>query len=174
MSVEREVIGAGNRSLAEMIAETQEKNPVLVSRAERKKQMTEVLDRGKIADRLAVDLPPDLYGEWVLNDDIEVARHETLGFAIDTTYAKRRRLHSDGTESSIVGDVVFMTCSREDHEIYEEIRREKADRAHNPRGQKEEKEAKAVIEKQTPEIPVIDESKARTARKAQIEDALTK
>lgn len=116
--------------------------PAEESRAEKKARRAKVYDRGVIGDRLHVELPPHLYGEWVPNKLTEIHRKEGLGFQIDTEFAHKRALHDKGDGASYVGDVVFMTCSREDKEIIDEIRRERYDATHNPKSgrQKEERD----------------------------------
>jgi hypothetical protein len=89
-----------------------------------------LLDRGIVSDRLHVDLPDDVHGEWVRNDPLEIRRLGLLGFKIDDTYAKARAIHSDGSDSSIVGDVIFMTCPKETKLMIEDIRLEQTLNAH--------------------------------------------
>lgn len=180
MSEERDILHTDPKgkgmSLSDMVKESQDRNVGTISRAERKKQLAQVLERGRTVDRLTVDLPPSVYGEWVLNDEVEIARMESLGFGIDTEFAKRRRLHSEGDSKSIVGDVIFMTCSREDHEILEEIKQERYKIFHGDKkkkGQKEEADFAGLVQKQIPEVPVIDASSTREVRKSQLEEALS-
>lgn len=99
----------------------------LVEKAERgelRARLASILDRGIVEDRLRVDIPDDLHGEWCRNDPLEVKRLQTLGFKIDDEYAIKRAIHSDGSSSAIVGDVVFMTCPKEVKEVIDEIRHE--------------------------------------------------
>lgn len=111
------------------------------SRSEKKARLAKILDRGLVGDRLHVELPNDIYGEWVPNDKVEIYRMQSLGFVVDKEYAKRRALHNDGTaDTSIVGDVIFMTCDRETKDIMEEIKRENYDKVNAPKGAREEKD----------------------------------
>jgi len=143
-------------------------------RKERKAKLVQVLERGIVAERLSVDLPSDMYGEWVADDPMEVSRMEALGFWIDREYAKKRRLHADGSDASYIGDVVFMCCTRDQHELLEEIRIERKEAMHGKAGEKgkEEKDYSAKVREETPEVPVIDDSKARRVDKEQILGAL--
>ena len=111
-------------------------------RADIKARLAVVLERGIVNDRLFVALPPDVHGEWVPNNKEEIYRMEAMGFKIDLEYAKKRALHNDGTDASIVGDVIHMTCPRVVKEVIDEIRKEKFDAMHNPKKgkQKEERE----------------------------------
>lgn len=142
-------------------------------RAARKAKLAQVLERGIVADRLQVPLPDSVYGEWVVNDKAEIYRMQGLGFEVDTTYAKQRALHNEGDDRSIVGDVVFMTCDKETHNLIEEVRREKyvAMNGKQASADSENTEFKAAVDKIG--MPVIEESSSRRARKADIEAAIT-
>lgn len=176
MSIEREVtdIKTGvSMSMTDAIKLDPEEVKRL--RAERKTQLRQVLERGIVADRLKVDLPPNLYGEWVPNFKEEIYRMQLLGFQIDDKYAPQRALHDHGDGKSVIGDTVYMVCSREDREIMEEIRREQFEANNGKPGQarslREEKEFKAL--NSTLRIgPTVEESATRLARKAEIESAL--
>jgi hypothetical protein len=94
-------------------------------RAKRKAKLIQSFDRGVVHDRLTVDLPPDMHGEWVRNDPLEIDRMRTLGFEIEREYGTSRSLNNDGSGATIVGDVIFMTTSRENKELIDEIRHDK-------------------------------------------------
>jgi len=102
-------------------------------RGELKAKLASILDRGIVQDRLTVDLPEDLHGEWVRNDPLEIRRLETLGFIVDNEYAIKRAIHSDGTSSAIVGDVVHMICPKEVKLMINEIRIERMIKEHSPK-----------------------------------------
>ncbi len=114
MSIERDVINTT-------------KKPVISIKdlppEQRRARIATILDRGTVGVRLHVDLPPDVHGEWVANDPESIFRMETLGFEIDTEFARQRALHNDGTDKAIVGDVIFMTTSKENKMEIEEVRR---------------------------------------------------
>jgi len=99
-------------------------------RGELRSKLASILDRGIVQDRLLVELPEDLHGEWVRNDPLEIRRLETLGFRIDNEYAVKRAIHSDGTSSAIVGDVIHMICPKEVKDVISEIRIERMVREH--------------------------------------------
>lgn len=99
-------------------------------RGELKAKLASILDRGIVQDRLTVELPEDLHGEWVRNDPLEIRRLETLGFRVDDEYATKRAIHSDGTNSAIVGDVIHMICPKEVKDLIDEIRIERMVREH--------------------------------------------
>lgn len=167
MSKEREVI--------EVKSEGNEKVPPTLTRAERKARFAQVLDRSIVGDRLKVNLPPNVYGEWVPNDQMEIYRMEALGFKIDTEFARQRELHSRGDAASYVGDCVFMVQPMEDHEILEEIRKEQYDRLNSkkPR-QREEKDFATQVSKELQEVGIVPttESTVNEARKSDLEAAL--
>lgn len=149
---------------------------------DKKARFARVLERGFLADRLTVtDLPDDRHGQWCANNEVEITRMKELGYEIDTEYAAKRSLHSDGTGRPIVGDVIFMTCSREDHELIEELRREQFVRMHGSPDEKralqqrEEAEFAASFDAETKhDIPVINESDAKAARKEELRAATSK
>lgn len=142
-------------------------------RAAKKARLATVLERGIVGDRLQVDLPPDLHGEWVRNDPLEINRLQAVGFEVDNKFATSRSLHNDGTGASIVGDVVFMTCSRETKEIIDEIRHDQFMRMNRPGKSKEEKEFVEAVHAQTGGvIPSVVESQQHSIRTAEIAAAL--
>jgi len=121
------VVGNGS----DHVTEQDKLRALLVARAaEAKPKIVDILDRGMVVDRLKVDLPSDLHGEWVPNDKLEIARYEALGFVIDTAYAPSRSLHSDGTGKAIVGDTIHMICHKSVRETIDKIRQRNFDAAH--------------------------------------------
>lgn len=142
-------------------------------RALRKARLAVQLDRGMIQDRLSVPLPADVHGEWVRNDALEIHRLETLGFKVDTEFAKARALHSDGSNAAVVGDVIFMITSRENKEIIDEIRHEQFLAQNAPRKSKEEKDFEAKMQAELGgAVPAFTESRTTGARRENIEAAL--
>src|SRR6266516_5700834 len=145
-------------------------------RADKRARFVRVLERGYTVDRMHVDLPADLHGEWVPVDQVD--RWETLGFMIDKTHAPQRQLHAQGDGSAHIGDTVFMTCSKEDYDLMQEIKHEMFVMMHGSPDekkrlqQKEEKEFTSVVE-QSVGLPVIDESVERQVHKSEIKEALT-
>lgn len=122
-----------------------------LNKQEKKARLARVLERGMVVDRLHVDLPPELYGEWVSDDPVSIASMEAMGFYRDTEYSTKNSLHSTGTQEGRIGDVIFMVCDIETREILEEIRREQFIRNHGKPGsnkQKEETEAAGNIQRE--------------------------
>lgn len=148
-----------------------------LKRVRRKARVAEVLERGLVADRLYVELPDDVHGEWVLNDPVDIDHAKLLGFELDTEYATNRALHSAGDGKAVIGDVIHMITSQENKDLIDEVKREKFIRRHGKPGQEEttgqaeETEFAAQAQAQLG-IPVVDKSTARTAREDDIREAL--
>lgn len=145
------------------------------TRSQRKARLVRILDRGMVADRLNIQLPDGMHGEWVANDKSEIYRLQLLGFKVDTEYAKQHALHDQGDDTAVVGDAIFMTCDRETKEILDEIRRENFEALNGKPGQmhgaqREEKDAVAKLQKIG--MPIVEESRERSARKADLEAVL--
>lgn len=144
------------------------------TRAERKSRLAAVYDRGVTGDRLHVDLPPDLDGEWVptTGGGTAVARKKALGYWIDKEYAKNHSaLHDKGDEGSHVGDVVFMVTTRDNKELLDEIKKERFREAHLPKGGKH-KEERDFLNQADREVKPLAESNASKASVSDITDAL--
>jgi hypothetical protein len=131
MAKEREIVSAKSGEIPVTVkdliselagAKTDAEKEVAQKKLEAKLRV-QVLDRGVVNQRLNVDLPSDVYGEWVTNTKDEIYRMESMGFEIDSQYAPSRALHSEGDGKSIVGDVVFMTCPKVVKESIDKIRR---------------------------------------------------
>lgn len=146
-------------------------------RADKKARMVSVLERGLVADRSTVELPDNLYGEWVPNDKIEILRMQSFGFQIDKEYARQRALHEDsslaGDGASIIADTIFMTCDRENKEIIDEVRAEQYAATHRPRGGKQKEERDLEEEVRSQGLPSKIRSSQEEAGLDHIKAALT-
>lgn len=141
---------------------------------QRKARIATVLDRGVVHERLKVDLPADLHGEWPRNDPMEIARMRTLGFWIDDTYATRRALHSDGTSANIVGDVIHMVTTKHNKQMIDKVRLEQQLRsARNPKQAIEETD-ETFEKKPDSVIPTFSESNQRPVNISDVRAALAK
>lgn len=143
-----------------------------LSREERKARLATVLDRGVVHERLKVDIPPHLHGEWVRRDPMDVDRMRTLGFWVDNQYATKRAIHSDGTSGNVVADVIFMVTTRDNKELIDEVRLEQQLRsARNPKEATEE-----MLEKHGVPgiIPTFSESKQHSLNMNDVRAALAK
>lgn len=175
MSEQREITNVGGAAISTEEALATDKNQL--TREERKARLVRILDRGIVADRLKIDLPDHIHGEWVANDKSEIYRMQALGFKVDTQYAKQHALHDQGDDTAVVGDTIFMVCDRETKEILDEIRRENFEALNGKPGQvhgsqREERDAAANIRKTG--MPIVEESRERAVRKADLEAALQK
>lgn len=144
-----------------------------LTRAERKAKLASILERGIVGDRLYVDLPSDVHGEWVPDDPLEIHRMQALGFEVDKTYSVKRALHAGGDGVSKVGDVVFMTCPMEIKEIVDEIRLENYHKTNTKGYQKEEKDFAKDAENLAIGGAIV-ESKERDVKKEEISALLNK
>jgi hypothetical protein len=101
----------------------------LTRRRRIKAKLSAVRARGFTNSQLDVELPSELYGEWVPKDEVSIRRMQAMGFEMDDKYSKKNSLHDDGVKGSL-GDVVFMIASKETKEILKEIDRENYIRAY--------------------------------------------
>ncbi|KKL62621.1 hypothetical protein LCGC14_2183340, partial [marine sediment metagenome] len=46
----------------------------------RRARLATILERGRTVDRLHVELPEDVHGEWVPNEQKDILHYESLGF----------------------------------------------------------------------------------------------
>lgn len=178
MSEERSVTNVKTGETLTM-SEATSKDPAEIQRlrADRKAKIARILERGQVVDRLTVEnLPQHLHGEWVPNDPQDILRMKMLGFDIDTEYSTKRALHNEGDGKSIIGDCVFMVCSREDREIMQEIRREQFEKRNGKPGTTVKRQAEeSDFQKQNQSLgigPTVEESVTRSVRKDEIESAL--
>ena len=145
----------------------------------RRARLATILERGRTVDRLHVELPEDVHGEWVPNEQKDILHYESLGFEIDTQYAAKRALHSDGTGKAIIGDVIYMICSRELKEDLDAVKAERYERRHgrlkaSDRGGKAQVEERAFANQVDSKLgmPTIDESEATIANADDIRSAV--
>lgn len=139
-------------------------------RAKLKSYFVTQLERGVIHDRLKVDLPPHLHGEWVRRDPIEVEAMKAYGFVVDDKYSVGRSTNSDGTKTGQVADVVFMVCPREVKDLIDEVKHERFVNAHAKKGSntaKEERDYATQVRAHGDIIPMVD-SKSREVTKDEV------
>lgn len=148
-------------------------------RQELKAKLAMILDRGVVQDRLYVELPDDVHGEWVLNNPMEINRLKLLGFDVDIEYAPKRAIHGDGSSGGIVGDVIFMTCPRVIKDVIDEIRDEQARATYAPRkvgkadhGKEDRDFIDSVNKTPGSGVTAFSESTEHAATYADVKDAL--
>lgn len=156
------------------LEQAKEKPAILSESIEvRRAKLTTILERGVVGDRLHVELPNDLYGEWVRNDPMEISRAQALGFWVDVDHASKRALHTDGNKAAIIGDVVFMVTTRENKALIDSVQAERIRNTHNPKKPKEEKDFEAQTYADTGGIiPTLNEGKQRSLTRDEIAAAL--
>lgn len=173
MAEEREVLKVGlpKPEDSKSVAGTNTAVVTNEDRKVRKARLARVLERGIVADRLLVDIPPDRHGEWVSDNPVSIARMQSLGFEVDTEYSTKRSLHSTGDKAGRVGDVIYMTCPRDVKETIDEIRQEQYEAKHKKGKQREEMETASRI--RSTGLGTIVESREHVANKADIQRVLT-
>jgi hypothetical protein len=138
-------------------------------------KFADVAYRGSIPNRLSVDLPPDLHGEWVRNDPASIRMKQDLGFVIDTEFAPKTGLHGDAT-TAVIGDVIHMVAPKFVREWVLEEQLKRREEIHGKPGvrkeQKEERDAKS--EAAATPLKVINESSTANADAQQIATAIGK
>lgn len=150
-------------------------NAVAESLASKKARIARVLERGIIGERLAVNVPTGIHGEWVADDPVEIDRMRSLGYEVDKEFAQARSIHTNADGVPKVGDAIFMTCPQEQYDLIRAVKQERFEAMHNPRGkgrEKEEAEYRGKVEEETPEVPVIDASKKSRVGEDEIRRAL--
>lgn len=177
----RTVINQGEQQPAVAIFDEHKERMTPEQRAKRKAMLVQAYDRGIIHDRLKVDLPSHIHGEWARNDPMEIDRLRSIGFEVDDQFAVRRSLHSDGSGAAIVGDVIHMICPMELKELIDEVRMDKFIATNGKPGDKraktkEEREFAAnTVRDSGGDVPAFVESETTTRfSKADVEAALNK
>lgn len=142
--------------------------------SEKRARLAVVLERGLTSDRLIVPLPNDLHGEWVVNDPMEIARMQSMGFKVDTEYATKRAMHLGGASEAKIGDVIFMTAPVEVKQMIDEIRQKKFNEVHGKKriGNRsvQREEAEAI---NSAALPIVSESEESAVNAAQIREAIS-
>lgn len=141
-------------------------------KAEMRKRVAHILERGMLYDRLNVNLPDDTIGQWVPDEQVDIARMKALGFVEDTTYATSNSLHTDGTGRAKIGDTIFMVAPKEVGEIIEEVRKELYDRTHGKKVKAEETDALGKLASQNIG-GVVNESNTKVVDGSQIRTIVT-
>lgn len=132
------------------------------------------LDRGILHDRLKVELPEELHGEWCRNDPLEINRMRSLGFWVDDRYATKRSIHSDGSSANVVGDAIHMCTTKDNKKLIDAVQMEQSRRAQGlSKVEREEEEFAHNTARDTGEIiPTFSDSRARTVTAADVRKAV--
>ena len=98
-------------------------------------RMVQVLDRGHIIDRFAIqDAPQDMHYEWHKDDPLTHARLSAKGFSTDDELAKKSGfVHTDGSGNPRIADVRLYSIHKSKHAILQKIEEENVKRSQDPR-----------------------------------------
>lgn len=138
---------------------------------EARKRVAHVYDRARTVDRLHVQLPPGVHGEWVSRDPVAIHAKEMLGFEIDTKYAINRKLNDVGDGTAVVGDVVFMICPQVLKDAMDEEQARRYAETHLKKRQIEERDFENNVK--TLKIDSVVESETTHVTGSEITQALT-
>lgn len=122
------------------------------NREELEIRIARVLERGMLSERLQVELPDGMYGEWVADDPVEIYRMKSMGFEEDIKYATASALHTDGSGRAKVGDTIFMTAPRLVKDVIDSVSRKKYEQSHGKKKTEEEKYTELINMQGTPVI----------------------
>lgn len=109
-----------------------------------------LLERAAVSTALDLSfLPPNLSGQWVRNETLRINDLRALNYEVYKDN-KIRGLHDANADGSIVvGDLILMTCTKENREIIDELRREEYNQRHGKPGEnKPQLEEKAFLAEQ--------------------------
>ena len=123
MSIEREVKLVEGLTPPVLTPEQEEAE----MRAKRRARLVHILERGVMHDRMKVDLPPGIHGEWARNRPEDIYYMQSLGFEVASGKDfKVRGTNANATEGDgiVVGDVIFMTCPKDLKDDIDAIRLE--------------------------------------------------
>lgn len=98
-----------------------QQNPTEQEQLEYKRRLFETADRSFVNDRLNVELPEGLHGEWIGTDDFSQYHAQLKGFVDGSEFLKEfNRLHETSTGPT-VGDVKFMVIPKWKYEAQQEM-----------------------------------------------------
>lgn len=128
--------------------------------AEKKARLAQLLKRGMVADRLEVRNPnPSKVYEWIRETDQDIERHLALGFLIELEDGtEMNRLHGTGDNVIRIGDVILMSTSKEHYELIEQVKAEKKARKSTLGKEEYLRRARMANTGQVPsaQVPILD------------------
>jgi|688.fasta_scaffold11762_9 hypothetical protein len=83
---------------------------------EYKRRLFETADRSYVNDRLIVNLPEHLHGEWLGVDDFSQFHAQAKGYVDGSEYLEGHNKLHDRPDGSTIGDVKFMVIPKWKHE----------------------------------------------------------
>lgn len=90
--------------------------PTEQEKLEYKRRLFETADRSFVNDRLTVNIPSHLHGEWVGIDDFSQFHAQAKGFIDGSEFLGENNKVHDRPDGSTVGDVKFMVIPKWKHE----------------------------------------------------------
>ena len=87
---------------------------------EYKRRLFETADRSFVNDRLNVELPDNLHGEWVGVDDFSQFHAQAKGYIDGSEYLQAHNKLHERPDGSTVGDVRFMVIPKWKYEAQQE------------------------------------------------------
>lgn len=112
----------------------------LNKRIEARKQLkanlrVNLLDRAAVTTALDLSfLPPHLSGQWVRNETLRINDLRALNYEVYKDNVNRGLHDANADGSIVVGDLILMTCTKENREIIDELRREEYNQRHGKPG----------------------------------------
>lgn len=102
-----------------------------------KRRLFETASRSYINDRLNVELPPDMHGEWIGVDDFSQYHASLKGFVDGAQYLTDNNKMFQRPDGSTLGDVRFMVIPKWKYEAMQELAQMESARKAGIRGKAE-------------------------------------
>jgi hypothetical protein len=94
-----------------------------------------LLDRAAVSTALDLSwLPKGLSGQWCRNETLRINDLRALNYEVYKDNSIRGLHDANADGSVVVGDLILMTCSRENREIIDELRKEEYNQRHGKPG----------------------------------------
>jgi hypothetical protein len=139
-----------------------------------KRRLFETASRSYINDRLHVNLPDDLHGEWIGIDDFSQYHANLKGFVDGSSYLTAENQLFQRPDGSTLGDVKFMVIPKWKYDAMQEIAQLESARKAGLRG-KAETDAMYSQYAQSIGLPELGESSfSRSISGKEIDDLLNK
>lgn len=89
-------------------------------------------------------LPPEIKGEWVFNDPITISEYNNMGYVFPPIELIKTRMHFDGTDKAIHGDVVLMVVPMWKWKLLDEAKTRQMEKVHRLSDSKDDQELRKV------------------------------
>lgn len=109
-----------------------------------------LLERSAVSSALDLSfLPKHLVGQWCRNETLRINDLRALNYEVYKSETNRGLHDANADGSIVVGDLILMTCSRENREIIDELRKEEYNQRHGkPGDNRPQLEEKAFLAEQ--------------------------